>query len=272
MRTYVRMSHPAYLRDKARELRVARSFTIDEIAERLALPRGTIYYWVRDLPDRADAVVASRAQVMATQAMQAKYRLAREAAYADGRATFASLAADRSFRDFVCLYLAEGSKRRRNGVSVCNSDPAVVKLCDEWLRRLSSKRRDYAIQYHADQDLNALRDFWGEQLDIDPEAIRLLRKSNSNQLAGRTWRSVHGVLTVTSTTRCSAPAWTAGWTACARLGFRLARSGCSSAWLERRIWGAEVSPVRIRPPRSQAPSSAWGQDPNASRALKSSAP
>ena len=44
------MSHPAYIRAKARELRIERRLTIDEIAERLALPRGTIYYWVRDLP------------------------------------------------------------------------------------------------------------------------------------------------------------------------------------------------------------------------------
>ena len=105
------MTHPAYLRDKARELRIERRLTIDEIAERLALPRTTVFYWVRDLPIARNPVVASRAQAMATRAMQAKYRLAREAAYAEGRATFASLATDPSFRDFVCLYLAEGSKR-----------------------------------------------------------------------------------------------------------------------------------------------------------------
>lgn len=190
------MSHPAYLRDKARKLRAARSFTIDEIAERLALPRTTIYYWVRDLPVARNPVVASRAQVMATRAMQAKYRLAREIAYADGRATFESLSAEPSFRDFVCLYLAEGSKRDRNRVQVCNSDPAVVRLCDQWLRRLSSKRRTYAIQYHADQDLTALRAFWARALGIVASEIRMQRKSNSNQLAGRTWRSEHGVLAV----------------------------------------------------------------------------
>jgi AcrR family transcriptional regulator len=190
------MSHPAYLRAKARELRVERSFTIDEIAERLALPRTTIFYWVRDLPIARKPVVTSRAQAMATQAMQLKYRLAREAAYAEGRATFALLAAVPSFRDFICLYLAEGSKRDRNRVQVCNSDPAVVRLCDQWLRRLSSKRRTYAIQYHADQDLAALRAFWSGALAIDGSEIRMQRKSNSNQLAGRIWRSEHGVLAV----------------------------------------------------------------------------
>ena len=190
------MTHPAYLRAKARELRIERSFTIDEIAERLALPRTTVFYWVRDLPIARNPVVSSRAQAMATRAMQAKYRLAREAAYAEGRATFMSLAAEPSFRDFICLYLAEGSKRDRNRVQVCNSDPSVVRHCDQWLRRLSSMPRTYAIQYHADQDLTALREFWSEALGIVESEIRMQRKSNSNQLAGRTWRSEHGVLAV----------------------------------------------------------------------------
>jgi AcrR family transcriptional regulator len=192
------MTHPAYLRDKARALRIERRLTIDEIAERLALPRGTIYYWVRDLPIARRAPVVSAAwQPMATRAMQAKYRRAREAAYAEGRTTFGALATDSSFRDFVCLYLAEGYKRNRNCVSVCNSDPAVVKLCDAWLGRLSPKRRVYSLQYHADQDLMELRAFWGGTLAIEGSAIRMQRKSNSNQLKRRTWRSEHGVLAIT---------------------------------------------------------------------------
>jgi len=41
-----------------------------------------------------------------------------------------------------------------------------------------------------------LQRFWGAQLHIDPERVAMQRKSNSGQLAGRTWRCVHGVLTV----------------------------------------------------------------------------
>lgn len=44
------VEHPSYLREKARALRIAKKLTIDELAERLALPRTTVYYWVRDLP------------------------------------------------------------------------------------------------------------------------------------------------------------------------------------------------------------------------------
>jgi hypothetical protein len=44
------MAHAAYLREKARSMRIERRLTIDELAERLALPGTTTYYWVRDLP------------------------------------------------------------------------------------------------------------------------------------------------------------------------------------------------------------------------------
>ena len=43
-------TYPSYLREKARQLRHERKLTIDQLAECLALPRTTIYYWVRDLP------------------------------------------------------------------------------------------------------------------------------------------------------------------------------------------------------------------------------
>jgi transcriptional regulator with XRE-family HTH domain len=43
------MAHAAYIREKAREMRTDRRLTLDQIAERLALARTTIYYWMRDL-------------------------------------------------------------------------------------------------------------------------------------------------------------------------------------------------------------------------------
>jgi hypothetical protein len=190
------VTHPDYIRDKARQMRIERNLSIDEIAERLALPRTTIFYWLRDIPIDRSTRPQTPAQMSGTRAMQAKYRRLREEAYAEGRETFDELALDRSFRDFVCLYIAEGYKRHRNYASVCNSDPTVVVLCHEWMRRLATGKLDYGVQYHADQDLDELRRFWSAQLGIRPEQIQMQRKSNSNQLTGRTWRSVHGVLAV----------------------------------------------------------------------------
>src|SRR3954471_4659449 len=136
--TFVPRTYPAYIRNKARQMRTQRNLSIDEIAERLALPRTTVFHWVHDLPINRSARPRSLAQLNGNLAMQEKYRRLREAAYEEGRASFDALAIDPAFRDFVCLSLAEGYKRHRNYVSVCNSDPAVVVLCNAWIRRLAT--------------------------------------------------------------------------------------------------------------------------------------
>jgi excisionase family DNA binding protein len=193
------MAHPAYLREKARALRVERGLTIDELAERLALSRSTIYYWVSDLPIPGSGSgggwpPAARAQ--ARRAIRRKYKLLRDAAYDEGVASFDVLGAQPSFREFVSLYLAEGYKRSRNHVSIGNSDEAVLRLAVAWFRRLTKKPLSFWIQFHADQNLDELRAFWAQALRVQPSDIRFQRKSNSRQLQGRTWRSRHGVLSV----------------------------------------------------------------------------
>ena len=180
-------------------MRVERKLSIDELAERLALSRSTIYYWVRDLPIPGSGPGSGwpeSASRKGNLTMQRKHRLMREGAYQQGDEEYERLVADPTFRDFVCLYIAEGYKRDRNIVALCNSDPAVLQLGLRWIRRLSEKAPTFWIQYHADQDLAALRQFWGQTLGIDPACIQFQRKSNSNQMAGRIWRSRHGVLTV----------------------------------------------------------------------------
>jgi hypothetical protein len=192
------MAYPGYIREKARQLRTEKKLTIDEIAERLSISRTTIYYWVRDLPiPRKPANGWSEsARRKGSKAMQAKYRALREAAYKSGKDEFRVLHACPTFRDFVCMYIGEGYKRDRNVVSICNSDPAVVRLGAHWIRRLTKHPIAFAFQYHADQDPADIRTFWGQLLDIEAAAIKCQRKSNSGKLNGRSWRSKHGVLQV----------------------------------------------------------------------------
>jgi hypothetical protein len=188
------VTHPPYLRDKARSLRAEKRLSLDEIAERLALPKTTVWYWISDIPLARPR--ANPGQRKATAAMQAKWKAKRDTAYAAGVRSWPILSADPTFRDFVGLFLAEGYKRDRNVVSVANSDPAVVAVCNRWLARLSTHRAFFALQHHADQDVDELREFWGGRLGIDGSRIRVQRKSNSGQLQVRTWRCEHGVLTV----------------------------------------------------------------------------
>jgi transcriptional regulator with XRE-family HTH domain len=47
------MAYPKYLRERAREMRRKEKLSLIEIADRLALPKTTVYYWIRgSLPDR----------------------------------------------------------------------------------------------------------------------------------------------------------------------------------------------------------------------------
>jgi hypothetical protein len=194
------MAHPSYLREKARQLRRDNRLTVDELAERLAMSRSTIYYWVRDIPiDRKPARKwPEAARQRGNRAMRRRYRMLREAAYDERVRLFPVLEGHHGFRDFVCLYIVEGYKRNRNQVSICHSDPAVMKLALSWMPRLSANPLRYSLQYHADQDLAQLRAFWAAELGIEGLAIKTQRKSNSNQLRGRAWRSEHGVLTISA--------------------------------------------------------------------------
>jgi transcriptional regulator with XRE-family HTH domain len=138
MRTYVLVTHPDYVRLKARELRVERKLTLDEIAERLALPKTTVFSWIRDLPLQRPASV-TEARERAWAANSERYRLKREASYAQGVEEYPALAARPTFTEFIALYIAEGGKTNRNRVQIANSDPVVMTLSARWLRELTDR-------------------------------------------------------------------------------------------------------------------------------------
>ncbi len=194
------VAYPAYLREKARQLRTERKLSLLEIAERLALPKTTIFYWIRDLPDpeikHRDSPGRRRARDKAARRNSAKYKALRDAAYQQGWDEYPRLAQEPTFTDFVCMYIGEGYKRDRNRVSLGNSDPRVIRLANHWIRRFSRNPVRYMFQYHADQDPEYLVKFWSFGLGVNPGLIKHQRKSNSGRLSGRTWRSKHGVLTV----------------------------------------------------------------------------
>lgn len=193
------MAHPAYIRDKAVRLRMDRQLSIDEIADRLVLSRSTINYWVRDIPisrTGRGSGFSSAARQKAAESNSRRFRRLRESAYEDGEASFDEMSLKAGFREFVVLYIAEGYKRDRNMVSICNSDPAVVHFAARWVRDLTSHPVSFSFQFHADQDPAALQNFWASTLGVEAPCIRPQAKSNSGELSKRNWRCQHGVLMV----------------------------------------------------------------------------
>jgi hypothetical protein len=218
------MAHSNYLRQMARLLRVEQQLSVDQLALRLALPRSTIYYWVRDLPLSASAKgvtaageasgPASIESVAVASAMEgctegcsagvagevtvrrSHSRPSSETAYEEGLHSFGDLDSEPTFRDFVCLYITRGCTRERTKVSLTDSDPAVIRLVNRWLLRLSDKSPLRSVEYEPDQSLTELRRFWGAIVGAEARTIRAQGVQSAD--AERQGRSgQYGVLTLT---------------------------------------------------------------------------
>ena len=195
------MAHSNYLRRMARLLRVEQRLTVEQLAARLALPRSTVYYWVRDLPlaERVGEGVGARTRTGAGSTAGAAKRasaLAGDAAYEDALRSFDDLAAQPTFRDFVCLYIARGSTRERAKVSLSDSDAAVMRLANRWMLRLSDRSPLLSVRYEPGQSLTELRHFWGGVVGVQARTIQVHDEADlpwDRHVAGR---ARHGVLTV----------------------------------------------------------------------------
>ncbi len=191
------MAHDSHLRDKAIKLRTQHNMTLDDICERLALPKTTVYYWIKDLPIPFTEKQTEGMRKKAEKVRQ-KYAALRQQAYQQGMADAPTLMQDLTFRDFVVLYMAEGSKKNRNIVEFVNSDARMVKLAHHWMIKLRNVDTgiSYRIQCHIDHDEKELKAYWAQIVGVHPEIVTIMRKSNSGMLSGRQFRSVNGLLSI----------------------------------------------------------------------------
>ena len=181
------MAYPPYIRARARELRIKNHLSLDELAEHLALPKTTIYYWIKDLPLGRDRRESPH---NGTRAMQAKYRRLREEAYEQGQAEYDVLLGADVPRFRGALHRRGVQADSQHGVCIVQLRPADRR---DWRPAGSSALVEAAhlrrVQYHADQDLEELCDVLGRHGSSRSTAhVRLQRKSNSGQLRARTWR------------------------------------------------------------------------------------
>jgi hypothetical protein len=196
------MTHSRYLRNMARLLRVERELSVDQLATRLALPRSTVYYWVRDLPlhsegRRGEAGRASaRAGVGDAPGEVERLRPGQASAYEEGLRSFGDLTAQPTFREFVCLYAAEGYKRGRTHVALANADPAIMRLASRWIWRLTDRSPSLSICCSDGQSLNELRGFWSEAVNQAPATIAPGSDADDAPLHAWGAPALHGVLTV----------------------------------------------------------------------------
>jgi len=195
------MAHSRYLRNMARSLRLERQYTVDQLAERLALPRSTIYYWVRDLPvrpARARAGVAAPVDSEAAHVLGSPSCAEREAAYERALSTYEDLAVQPTFEDFLCVCIAVrgGCEHAHSGVAVTNSDPAAMQLANRWLWRLTDRTPHLSIHTDPCHSASELRRFWSEAVGARADAIAVQRDARSSAPASAARRSPCGVLRI----------------------------------------------------------------------------
>jgi hypothetical protein len=184
----------------ARLLRVERQLTVDQLAARLALPRSTVYYWVRDLPlhGGTDEARPSQAREEAGEVTGEAEALhpGQASAFEQGLSSFDDLASQPTFREFVCLYILEGYKRDRTRVAVANGDPVVMRLANRWIWRLTDRSPSLSIACKPDQSIGELRRFWVETIGEAAGAIQGRRSREVEPLHQWGPAPVHGVLTI----------------------------------------------------------------------------
>jgi hypothetical protein len=195
---FVAKKIPQYIIDKAIELRVEKKMTVPEIAKCLSLSKSTVNGWMEEYPLEERTEKQGNAQKAAAIANRENAAKKRNEAYDEAWEQAPKLFEDPEFRDFICMYVGEGTKKNRNGVAIANSLPSVMLLSHYWIQRLRNHERkiDYHVQIHVDHDEQEIKEYWANLLGIQAEDVKIIRKSNSGQLSGRNFRSPHGVFTI----------------------------------------------------------------------------
>jgi hypothetical protein len=123
--------------------------------------------------------------------------MARTTHYEQALRSYDDLVEQPTFRDFVCVYIADGYKRDRRRVALASADPDVARLAHRWIWRLTDKSPSLSVRYTREHSCDELRRFWSDAVGERVESIRARRA-----LAGalqHCWsaRPLHGVLTLT---------------------------------------------------------------------------
>lgn len=190
--------YPQYIIDKVIELRVQKKHTVPDIAEMMSMPKSTIHNWLLDYPLEERTAKQTAHQKRAAEANRKRAAKKRQDAYDEGWKQAPELFKNPYFRDFINLYLAEGTKRDRNKVEMTNSDVAIMIMSHYWLKKLKNPNNSfyYRVQIHADHDEDEMKEYWANALNIDVGSVHIMRKSNSGKLSGRQFRSKYGVFAI----------------------------------------------------------------------------
>lgn len=173
----------------------AEGLTLAQIAERLAVSKGSVSRWVRDVevPRRPAMPAAPRPP----NALQRRKIAEVERLHAEGRARIGRL----NEREFLvagaALYAGEGTKTDGD-VAFTNTDPRLIMFHCAWIRRffdVDEARLRVSVYLHADLDIAEATSWWAEVTGIPPSQFTRPHRAVVNRSMRRS-RHVHGCASV----------------------------------------------------------------------------
>lgn len=155
------------LRIRARMLR-GQGLTYLEIARELAVSKGTLSLWLRDLPldDRRSAADRATASRRGWEPELRRRELCREQVKSAAAAEVGQLTERELWLVGAALYWAEGSKdkpyRRSESIQFVNSDPLMISVFLAWLSMLgvSPDRLHFRLSIHETADVDEAERYW----------------------------------------------------------------------------------------------------------------
>lgn len=182
-----------HVKAKAIELRRQRH-SLDEIASMLSMNKTTVFYWIKDMEKPPlNRQKNAEARGKAIRSVVLKYKKLRDEAYQRASASAVEDLKDASLRDFICLYMGEGSKYSRNWVGFINSDPELVRISHSLIRKMTKRKIRYVLHLYPDHNKADEVKFWASCLCIDPNRIKAIPKPGANKFKKRNTRLKHGV-------------------------------------------------------------------------------
>ena len=166
---------------RARKMRESLGLSLNEIVERLQRPKTTVYSWIKDckLTKQQQAGLDLRkknALKNGTHVMVRKRAKERKASYDAALLEAASMLSNQSFRDFIVLYMAEGSRTHKNLVGFTNTDSELILLAYRWIRKLSTNKVRVWIHCREYEDRKSLTRFWTKHLGVGKDVLGFVTK------------------------------------------------------------------------------------------------
>jgi transcriptional regulator with XRE-family HTH domain len=153
-------------RERARELR-ARSWTLQEIADELGVAKGSVSVWVRDVEFTPRPRNRGHSGHQ-PHPLHVKKLAEIEQCRAEAEARFGEMSADQLDLFALGLYAGEGAKTP-GAVSMANTNPLLLRLFVDWLRRsfeIDEDRLRARLYLHDGLDLEAATAYWSAATSI----------------------------------------------------------------------------------------------------------